>query len=359
MLSVALVVAFSGMALATRASVLSWIDSSLNPDLFVMPSQRLDLRTTRFPAIMADEIAELPGVDHVQMFRNNRVTFRGTPVMAVAVEMSEVAETTRSTPVAGDPMGMYREAAAGKGFIVSDNLAQLHRLGIGDELEIPAPFETIRLPIVGIIVDYTDQQGAVFMDRALFLRHFQDDTVSDFRVYVEAGAAIDEVRQSIVERYAGQRQVFVLTNEESRSYVLGITDQWFGLMNVQIVMAVLVAVLGIVNALTVSITDRRRELGVLQAVGALRGQIRRTIWMEAIAVAVLGLVLGYVLGAVNLYYILEIVQRDVAGLRLDYQYPVTTVLVLVPLMMAAAFVAALWPSEAAVRGSLVEALAYE
>ena len=46
-------------------------------------------------------------------------------------------------------------------------------------------------------------------------------------------------------------------------------------------MAVLVAILGIVNTLTVSITDRRRELGVLQAVGGLRKQIRHTIWMEA------------------------------------------------------------------------------
>ena len=52
----------------------------------------------------------------------------------------------------------------------------------------------------------------------------------------------------------------------------------------QIAVAVLVAILGIVNTLTVSITDRRRELGVLQAVGGLRGQIRRTIWLEALAI---------------------------------------------------------------------------
>ena len=54
----------------------------------------------------------------------------------------------------------------------------------------------------------------------------------------------------------------------------------------QIAVAVLVAVLGIVNALTVSITDRRRELGVLQAVGGLRRQIRHTIWMEAVAIGI-------------------------------------------------------------------------
>jgi cell division protein FtsX len=71
-----------------------------------------------------------------------------------------------------------------------------------------------------------------------------------------------------------------------------LTDQWFGLTYVQIAVAVLVAILGIVNSLTVSITDRRRELGILQAVGALRKQIRRTIYLEAFCTVLIGLVLG-------------------------------------------------------------------
>ena len=134
-----------------------------------------------------------------------------------------------------------------------------------------------------------------------------------------------DVRQRILERYAGQRQVFVLTNSELKSYILKVTDQWFGLTSVQIAVAVLVAILGIVNTLTVSITDRRRELGVLQAVGGLRGQIRRTIWIEALSIGTLGLVLGFALGAINLYYILQIVHHDIAGMRLDYAFPIGTV----------------------------------
>jgi putative ABC transport system permease protein len=153
--------------------------------------------------------------------------------------------------------------------------------------------------------------------------------------------------------------VFVLTNAELKSYILKITDQWFSLTSVQIAVAVLVAILGIVNTLTVSITDRRRELGVLRAVGALHGQVRRTIWLEALSIGTLGLALGFALGAVNLYYILQIVQRDIAGMRLDYVFPTQTVAVLVPVMLGAAFVAALWPGESAVRGPLVEALEYE
>jgi putative ABC transport system permease protein len=127
----------------------------------------------------------------------------------------------------------------------------------------------------------------------------------------------------------------------------------------QIAVAVLVAILGIVNTLTVSITDRRRELGVLRAVGGLHGQVRRTIWLEALSIAVLSLVLGFALGAANLYYILQIIQRDIAGMRLDYTFPVSVTLGLAPTILAAAFIAALWPAESVVHGSLVEALEYE
>ena len=120
-----------------------------------------------------------------------------------------------------------------------------------------------------------------------------------------------------------------------------------------------VAILGIVNTLTVSIIDRRRELGVLQAVGGLRGQIRRTIWMEAIAITIIGAILGFALGGLNLYYVLEIARRDVGGMNLDYLYPVSIAIGLVPTLLAAAFVSAIGPGETAVRGSLVDALAYE
>jgi len=335
------------------------MDATLNPDLFVMPAQDIVVRTLRFPSDMAAELGAIPGVSRVQMVRDARIVFRGQPVMVVAIPMASVAETIRPRAVAGDAGQMYQTAAAGQGVLVSDILAELQGLKLGDVIEIPAPHGVIRLPIVAIVVDYSDQLGTILMDRSVFLQYWKDDSVNLFRVYVSAGNAAADVRRHILEKYAGVRRVFVLTNGDLKSYILRITDQWFGLATVQIAIAVFVAILGIVNTLTVSITDRRRELGVLKAVGGLHGQIRRTIWLEAVGIGVLGLALGYALGAVNLYYILQIVHRDIAGLRLDYEFPVTVALALVPTMLAAAFIAALWPAESAVRGSLVEALEYE
>ena len=75
--------------------------------------------------------------------------------------------------------------------------------------------------------------------------------------------------------------------------------------------------------------------------------------------AIGALVLGFGLGAIALNYLLQIVEKDIAGMHLEYQFPYGTVAVLVPTILAAAFVAAIWPAESAVHGSLVEALEYE
>jgi putative ABC transport system permease protein len=291
--------------------------------------------------------------------REARVAFRGRPVMLIASDLASIGETMPVNAVAGDAREMFRAAAAGEGVIVSDNLAQLRGLAHGETLELGTPGGTLRLPIVGIIVEYTDQQGTILIDRTVFRRYWQDDSVNFFRVYVQEGVPAPQVKEEILAYHRGRRRVFVLGSDELKQYVVGVTDQWLGMTYVQVAVAVLVAILGIVNTLTVSITDRRRELGVLRAVGGMKGQVRRTIWMEALAIGVLGLALGVGLGAVNLYYLLRIVRQDVAGIRLDYQFPTAVALGVVPVMLAAAFVAALWPAESAVRGSLAEALEYE
>lgn len=359
MLSTSLVIAFSGVASASYNSIVDWMNATFNPDLFISATSNFNVQTTRLPASMADELKAVPGVARVQMYRNGRVPFRGTTISIVAIEMASVAETAPRRPVEGSVDQMYRETAAGRGLIVSDSLAQLQHLRLGEIVEIPAPYGVIRLPIAGVIVDYTDQQGTVLLDRSVFLRYWRDDGVRDFRVYLAPGANLDQVKGAIQQRYAGIRQVFVLTSGDLKTYILKLTNQWFGLTSVQVLVAVFVALLGIFNALTVSIGDRRREFGVLRAVGAVHRQVRAAIWIEALSVALIGVLLGCALGSVNLYYLLRTMQQNLVGMRLDYAFPASALLWLIPTVLGAAFVAALWPAEAAIRSALVEALEYE
>jgi putative ABC transport system permease protein len=358
MLSVALVVTFAGMARSSYLEIIDWVHTALNPDLFLIPTHEIAIRSIRFPAAMAEDLQGIAGIRNVQGVREVRVLFRKTPVKLLALDLEHVEELTPVRIVSGN-REMFRVASRGDGVLVSDNLAKLHGARLGETLELAAPAGVVRLPIVGIIVEYSDQQGSIVIDRSVYHRYWQDDSVNMYRVYLSADASFADVKRRILDRYAGVRRVFVLSNDELRDYILRITNQWFALTYIQVAIAVLVAVLGIVNTLTVSITDRRRELGVLRAVGGLKGQVRRTIRMEALSTAALGLVLGCAFGAVNLYYVLQIIRNDVVGMRLDYHFPAAIALLLTPVILSAAFIAAIWPSHAAVRGSLVEALEYE
>jgi putative ABC transport system permease protein len=359
MLSLALVISLGGLARSSYNSITEWMKIALNPDLFVTTAESITARSFVFPASLANELRAIDGVGTVQLVRSVRVLVKDTPIMLVAVDIADLARHAKLPAVEGDPDAMYAEAAAGKGVIASENFARLHDAKMGEMLEIPSPRGMLRTPIVGIVRDFSDQQGSIVMSRDVFVREWNDDSANLFRIYLAPGARESDVRQRILDRLGSRQRLFVLTNADLRNYVSKLTDQWFGLTYVQIAVAVLVAVLGIVNALTVSITDRRREIGVLRAVGGLRRQIRHTVWMEASGIGLIGLALGLALGAVQLYYSVEIARRDLIGIEIGYAYPLMMALALAPVILGAAFLAAIGPAESAVRGSLVEALEYE
>jgi len=359
MLSLAIVVALGGLTRASYDSIFQWMTIALNPDLFVSPSQSLTARDFRFPESMAGQLRAIPGIAEVQPVRDARVDIRNHPTMLVSADIEELRHRATLPPIAGDRDQMFRLAAAGKAILASENFTLLRGFRLGDVIDLPTPNGVLHLPIAGIVTDYSDEQGALLIDRSLYKRYWHDDTVNIFRIYLANGASEADVKRRILDRFANQRRLFVLTNRDVRRYILRLTDQWFGITYVQIAVAVLVAVLGIVNTLTVSITDRRRELGVLQAIGGLRNQIRRTIWLEALAVALVGLILGLAFGALQLYYSLHIDAEQIAGLRLAYVYPNSIALALLPMILAVAFISAVGPAESAVRRSLVEALEYE
>jgi putative ABC transport system permease protein len=360
MLSLGQVIGLGGIGRESYNSIVDWLDTALNPDLFVAGSQNLSDRTFRFPKTLGNAIGAIPGVGDFQTVRSFRLTVGGTPVMLIAIDAASFERRGHRALVAEDERGMYKLASAGEGVIVSDNFARLQRRRIGDRVDLATPGGLLSLPIAGIITDWSDQQGSVFLDRAVYERYWKDDTVNVVRVYVNKGTDPLAVRQRILETLAPQYpRMLVFTNAEVRSWVLQLTDQWLQLTYSQVFIAVIVAILGIINTLTVSIIDRKRELGVLRAVGGFRRQIRQTVWMEAVAIGLVGLALGLLFGAANLYFLLQITGRDLSGMYLPYRFPFSIALMLLPTILAAAFFSALWPAESAVRTSLVEALEYE
>ena len=128
MLSIALVISLGGVSRASYASIVRWLNTALNPDLFVSSSETMVTHTVRFPASVGDELRRVPGVEEVQAVRDARILFRGTPILLIAVDTEGLERRAKAPAIQGDNNRMYRLASEGKGVIIADNLALLHHL---------------------------------------------------------------------------------------------------------------------------------------------------------------------------------------------------------------------------------------
>ncbi len=92
--------------------------------------------------------------------------------------------------------------------------------------------------------------------------------------------------------------VQVLDREQFKGQQAAQIDTLLAVLYGLLALAVVIAILGIVNTLALSVVERRREIGMLRAVGMQRAQVRRTIYLESLLIAVFGAVIGLVLGLV-------------------------------------------------------------
>jgi putative ABC transport system permease protein len=158
---------------------------------------------------------------------------------------------------------------------------------------------------------------------------------------------------------AGEQRAFIYTNEEYREWVMKLIDQFFTLTYIQMIVAIFVAALGIVNTLLISVSERKHELGVIRALGGLRSQIRKMILLEACIIAIIGVITGAVSGFFNAYFLVRTAATIIAGFTLPLAFPATLVFVTLPLVLLIAVAAAWWPAHRAVRLPVIEAIGYE
>jgi putative ABC transport system permease protein len=131
-------------------------------------------------------------------------------------------------------------------------------------------------------------------------------------------------------------------------------DQFVNLMYGLLALAVVIAVFGIANTLSLSVFERTRELGLLRAVGAYRSQVRAAITWESVITALLGTVQGIVIGILLGYAVIYALRDE--GLR-DFTIPVPAIGVVVAMSLVAGVVAAIRPARRAARLDVLRALA--
>ena len=133
-------------------------------------------------------------------------------------------------------------------------------------------------------------------------------------------------------------------------------NQFLALIYVLLGLAVIIAFIGIVNTLGLSIYERTRELGLMRAVGMSRKQVRTSIRWEAVIIALLGTALGLVLGIVFSFTLVTVLESQ--GFN-TFRLPIVQLIILSVLAAGLAVLMAAWPARRAARLDVLEAIATE
>jgi putative ABC transport system permease protein len=245
---------------------------------------------------------------------------------------------------------------------VAEDLARHLGVSTGDQL--PVQFSTASLPLtvrgvyrqknfIGIF-----GQSVPILVAPSTLEVGTGGTPQDSVVLVRTqGGATPAVQRSLHRGLATDfPNISVLTRDQFRGDQQAQIDQFLTVLVAILALSEIIAILGIVNTLALSVFERTRELGLLRVVGMSRRQMRRMVRWESVVIAVLGGLVGIALGILWGWAFSRALQEQGVSV---FRIPVVEVLLFVVGSMVAGVLAAVLPAWRASRLDVLEAIATE
>jgi putative ABC transport system permease protein len=368
MVGLSIMIGVAVMVRSFRDTVEVWVDETVMADLVVAPQawlqgKQVGQASSALPGTWRSTLSAIDGIAAVDALREVSVDVDGQSVALVSRDFRLHAQRSRYRMIHGDSSTALRRAAETGGVLLSEVLATRLRLHEGSKVSITTPAGAVAVSVEGVFYDYATDGGKMVIDRTWYQREWHDDRVSVFPIYLDTGADAEQVRQSIVTQVTGLDGAtvppLVIRNHELRKEILEIFDRSFVLTYVLEAIAVLVAVLGIVNTLVTAVLERRREFATLRAIGAGTRQVERLVLWEAAYLGFIGAVLGVVGGLLLAMLLIHVVNKQSFGWTIQMTVPGGLILQAVGLALTAALVAGYFPARWAARQPLVEGLREE
>ncbi len=304
-----------------------------------------------FSPNIAEQIRDVDGIEAVAQFRQAPAEVKRSRVFVGASDPDDLAAAS-DFPVAVGSMTDLAEGAA----IITPEAAEEQDLAIGDEFQMNFPSGPVDLTVVGVFgvnasvpanylvsLDTFEQAGLAPLDSFLFVEKTEAADADAVR------ADVDEILKDLPTVTLQDPGEFAEQQKEQIDFFLNIIYALLGL-------AVIIAILGIVNTLALSVIERTREIGLLRAVGLSRRQLRRMVRLESVIVAVLGAVLGVLMGVAFGIAL----QRAIADEGIDVlAIPWDRLLVFVGLAALVGVLAAVLPARRAARLDVLRAISTE
>ena len=341
-----LVVAVTVITSSAKASLGELVDQSFGAEFVVGTTAQQPFSTE-----VADEIRNVDGVEYVISESGGPVSIDGEETGITAVGGGPLDEVYSVEDVSGD-FGQLESGQA----VVNTEYAKEQGWDLGSEVRILFPsgdersFEIVGIYasnglIDGLVIPLDDYRevGGASQDRSLYVTLTPQADTEQVLADIEAVADTNPLLQ-------------VLDQTELKEQTESQLNQLLYLVYAMLALSVVIAAMGVVNTLALSVIERTREIGLLRAVGATRRQIRAMIRAEAILMAVLGAILGIAVG-VGAGLAL---QRAMADAGIDVlDIPIATLIVILVLAIIIGVVAAAVPARRAAKLDILKAIATE
>jgi putative ABC transport system permease protein len=359
--AVALAIAMATMVDSFRRTVVDWTEQSLRSDLWLRPAKaetgvpvgRLDPEIVRIAV-------DLFGWDAVDPFYSETAFYQGKPVSLSAGEIPVVQKhggipfkEGRST---GEVLG---ELLDKQGAIINEPFQTKHGLRRGDILRLDTPGGTLERPIVGVFLDYGNQEGRVVIDRRDFLDHYPDDGPDGIAFFFPEDTDVAASRDRLRAALAGRWQVEMLLNRELRAEVLRVFDQTFAITTAMQAVASTVAVIAVLTVLFALLSERHQDLALLRAIGGDRRQVGMQVVWQSGLLGFLGAATGLVSGLLVGWVLVKVVNLQSFGWTLRFLVPWGSLATILCGVVLACFLAGLVPAFSAMRTAPSQALREE
>ena len=351
MIGVALVSMFTVMASSLRSSVGSIIESDLRADFVVSSGAMTGAGNGLSPSIERS-LAALPQVSDVAGIRGGIVKVFGTVTPVVA------ADPVKAAPLFN--IGVTQGSMASvtpTGIAVSTQLASAKHLSLGSPVAVTYPTTGTKTYTVQAIYSQRAMTGGDYV-LPLAAAEANFPQALDLTAYVKLapGVTTAAARPAIDRVLAAYPNATLQDQAQYKAQQEKQVDGQLNLMYGLLALAVIIALIGIANTLALSIYERTRELGLLRAVGATRGQLRAMVRYESLVIALFGAIEGLALGVVFGWAV-------VASMRpqgfTSLVFPVPQLAVIGIIAALAGVVAAIAPSRRAARLNVLQAVTTE
>ncbi len=289
MIGLALISAMTVMASSVKSSFSDIIDRSLGAD-YVAHSENYE----GFSTDLAGKVAAAPGVASVATLRFGKMQLgTGGNADVIATQPDGVQQALNLHVVQGSIGGL-----AERGLLVDEKVAKEKSWRVGQV--VPVTFARTGRHQLTLAGTYSENQlaGKYLISTATYDLNFSSHLDNILFVAGRDDVPATTTKSAVTAAAAAFPNVTVEDQTEFKKSQSGQVDQLLGLVTALLGLAVLIAVLGIVNTLALSVIERTREIGLLRAVGMSRRQLRRTIRLESVIISVFGALLGLVVGVV-------------------------------------------------------------